>query len=262
MSEIVILERVLWGASVVLNVALVFLIFYRGNHRVYPFFCIYAVSAVLQNIAFFASYRIWGFYSPVSVRVAWGTQAFVTMARALAVAEVCYRALASYRGIWGLASRLLLGAVALVSLYSWAASSGGWRFAILNLDRGLELAMASVISLLVVFARSYELSMESATRTLAIGLLLYSSFRVLNDTMWGRWLNHYTALWGLLGTFTFLVSLLLWVWALRVTVQRTIAEPQLLPESHYRYLSPVINARLRALNDQLDRFWQPEGGRS
>lgn len=259
MSEIASLERALWGIGVFLNVGLVFLAFYRNNHRAYPLFCIYAVSNLLQGIALQATYRIWGFYSQESVRIAWSTQALVTIARALAVAEICYRALASYRGIWQFASRLLLGAAVLVALYSSAVSRGNWRFVVLNLDRGLELTMASVIGLLFVFTRSYEVSMEPATRTLAIGLFLYSSFRVLNDTMWGRWLNHYTGLWGLLETLTFMASLLLWTWALRLTQQPTTAEQELLPESHYHSLSPAINVRLKALNEQLGHFWRTEG---
>jgi hypothetical protein len=53
----------------------------------------------------------------------------------------------------------------------------------MNLDRGLELAMATVIVLLFVFARYYEVGVEPAVRTMAIGFLLYSCFRVLNDTI-------------------------------------------------------------------------------
>lgn len=259
MSEIVNLERGLWGISFFLNVMLVFLVLYRRNQKVYPFFCIYAISVVFQNIALYESYRIWGFYSQASVRVAWSTQALVTMVRALAVTEVCYRVLASYRGIWQFALRLLVAAAALVSLYSWAASRGSWQFAVLNLDRALELLMASVIALLFFFVRSYEVPMAPAAREVAIGLFLYSTFRVLNDTMWGRWLDHYTVFWGLLGTLTFLASLLLWMWALRLSLQPTTAAPELLPESYYRSLSPAINARLKSLNERLSNFWDAEG---
>jgi len=255
MSEISSLERTLWAISFFLNVALVFLIFYRRNHKVYPFFCSYAIAAVLQNVAFYESYRIWGFFSLASARVAWSTQALVSIARALAVTEVCYRVLAGYRGIWQLAMRLLLGGAALVFLYAWAVSRGSWQFAVLNMDRALELAMASVLGLLVVFARSYEVSLETAPRTLTIGLFFYSGFRVLNDTMWGRWLNHYTALWGLLGTLTFLASLLLWSWALGHKMVLTAPDPALLSEEHYRLLSPAINARLKNLNERLCHFW-------
>src|SRR5215469_5522665 len=148
MSAITGFERFFWGISFFLNIALVFLIFYRRNHRVYPFFSFYAIAAVLQNIAFYESYRIWGFYSQASVRIAWSTQALVTVARALAVTEVCYRVLAGYRGIWRLGMRMLLAAAALVFLYAWAVSRGSWQFAVLNMDRALELAMASVIGLL------------------------------------------------------------------------------------------------------------------
>lgn len=259
MSEIASLERTLWGISFFLSGALVFLIFHRRNHKVYPFFTTYVVLTFLQNIVLYESYRVWGFYSQASVWVAWGSQTLVTTARALAVAEVCYRVLAGYWGVWRMALRLLLAGAALVFLYSWAASSGSWQFAILNLDRALELMMASVIVILVVFARCYEMTLESPARELGIGLFLYSSFRVLNDSMWGRWLDHYTALWGLLGTLTFLASLLVWTWALSVTLQPKTAEPELLSGDLYRSLSPAINARLKSLNEQLGHFWSAGG---
>lgn len=257
MPEIASLERSLWGISFFLNGALVFLIFHRRNHKVYPFFTTYVLLTFVQNIVLYESYRVWGFYSQASVRVAWGSQTLVTAARALAVAEVCYRVLAGYRGVWRLALRLLVGAAALVFFYSWAVSRG-WQ-AVLNLDRALELMMASVIVLLVVFARSYEMTLESPARELGIGLFLYSSFRVLNDSMWGRWLDHYTALWGLLGTLTFLASLIVWMWALRATLQANTAQPELLSGDLYRSLSPAINTRLRSLNEQLGHFWSADG---
>jgi hypothetical protein len=262
MAEIHTFERVLWGFTVFLKAALVILLLYRKNHRSFPFFFVYTLMNFVQSVALFESYRIWGFNSVASVRIAWGSQALVTMARSVAVAEICNRILAKYRGVWRLAWRLLLGAAALVSLYSWAVSQGSWQFAILNLDRSLELAIASVIVLLFLFARYYEVEVEHAVRTLAIGFFLYSSFRVLNDTIWRRWLNHYTALWSLLGTVTFLASLLLWAWALRRTQPQVTAGPELLSESFYHTIAPEINFRLKALNEQLIRFGHVEGKRT
>lgn len=259
MSEIDTLEWVLWGFTFLLNVGLVLLILYCKNYRVYPFFFIYAVSAALQNIAFFASYRVWGFNSTASILVAWGTQGLVTTARALAIAEICHKILARYEGIWKLARLLLLGTAIVVALFAWAFSQGNLRSAILSFDRGLELAIASAIVILFLFARYYDLGLEPTVRTLAIGLFLYSGFRVLDNTILERWLTHSTMLWNLLATVAFLASLLLWTWALRHRQPEMTFAPELLPEDLYRSLSPEINARLRALNEQLSHFWYPEG---
>ncbi len=262
MAEIHTFERVLWGFTVFLKAALVILLLYRKNYRAFPLFFVYALLNSLQSAALFESYRMWGFRSGTSMQMAWGTQGLVTLARAVAVAEICHQILAKFSGIWGLAWRLLLAAAAFISLYAWAVSRGSWPFAILNLDRGLELAMATVIVLLFVFARYYEVGAEPAARTVAIGFLLYSCFRVLNDTILEGWLHRYATLWNLLGTLSFLASMLLWTWAFRRTQPATTFETELVPEDLYRTLAPEINARLRELNEQLRHFGHVEGKRT
>ncbi len=262
MAEIRIFERMLWGLAVFLNAGLVFLLLYRKNHRVFPFFFVYALLNFLQSVIVFQVYRIWGFSSTTSIRIAWSTHGLVDIARAVAVAEICHRILAKFLGIWGLARRLLLAAAAFISFYAWAVSRGSWPFALLNLDRGLELAMATVIVLLFVFVRYYEVGVEPAVRTVAIGFFLYSCFRVLNDTILEGWLHRYTTLWNLLGTLSFLASMLLWSWAFRRTQPATTFEPKRVPADLYRTLAPEINARLRELNEQLRHFGHAEGKRT
>jgi len=257
MPEALTFERVLLGTTFLLNGGLVVLLGYRKNYRVFPFFSSYVVLNLLQGIALFEVYRIWTFGSTASILVAWGLQFLVILARAFAVAEICHRVLARYQGVWKLASLLLLVAAAFVSLFAWAFSQGKWRSAILSLDRGVELAIASAIVVLFFFARYYAVDLDPAVSTLAAGFFLYSAFRVLDNTLVEQWLIHSTRLWNLLGTVTFLATLLLWTWALR-QAQRP-ATLELLPQDHYRSLSPAINARLKALNEQLGRFWHAEG---
>jgi hypothetical protein len=259
MAEVLTFDRILWGVTFFVNTGLVVLLGYRKNWRIFPFFFLYALLNFFQGIVLLETYRIWGFRSAASMRVAWTAQGLVTLARAAAVAEICHRILARFRGIWGLAWRILAAAAALMSLYSWAVSRGSWQFAILNLDRGLELVMASVIVLLFVFARYYEVVVEPAARTLAIGFFLYSCFRVLNDTVLEGWLHRYTTLWNLLGALAFLASMLLWSWVFSRTLPGTAFEPELLPENLYRRVVPEINTRLDALNKQLGHFWRTEG---
>jgi hypothetical protein len=262
MDEIVTFERMLWGFVVFLNGGLLALLLLRKNHRVFPVFFVYVFLNFLQCFILFGSYRIWGFQSPVSSRLAWGTQIFVSTARAVAVAQICHRVLAKYRGIWALARRMLVATAAVVLLYSWAVARGSWQFAVLNADRGMELAIASVIVALFLFARYYGVAVEPAVRALAIGFFLYSCFYVLNITILERWLYDYVALWNLLGTLSFLASLLLWSWGLRERQSVTTFEPEMLSQGIYRTLAPEINDRLRALNDHLGQFWWAERKRS
>jgi hypothetical protein len=262
MDGTVTFERLLLGLSVLLNGGLLVSLLYRKNHREVPLFFVYVFFNFLQCFVLFGSYRIWGFGSPLSNRIAWGTQGLVITSRTLAVAEICHRVLGKYRGIWALAWRMLVGTAAVVLFYSWAVARGSWQFAVLNSDRGLELAIASVIVMLFLFTHHYEVAVETAVRTLAIGFFLYSCFLVLNDTVLEGWMYDYSTLWNLLGTLAFLASLLLWNWALSGKLPDTTSEPVMLSNGVYRTLAPEINDRLRALNEHLGQFWNVERKRS
>lgn len=262
MAEFITFDRLLWAAGIFLNAGLVVLLVYRKNYRVFPFVFGYALLNVVQAFVLIEFYRIWGFRSSTAKELAWGTQGLVTLARAVAVAEICHRILAKYSGIWQLAWRLLLTAGSVISLYALAVARGNWAFGILNMDRGLELAIATVIVLLFLFVRYYDVEVEAAVRTLAIGFFLFSCFRVLDDTIFENWLHRYTELWNRLGLLAFLASLFLWSWALRRTQSRITYQPEMLPEGVYQTLAPQINYRLKALNEELGQFWYARRNRT
>jgi len=255
MDEIDVFQRVLWGIAISLDGVLLVLLLKRKNHRVFPAFFVYILVDFLQGFVVLASYLVWGFDSEIAGRVGWGTQAFVIAARALAVAQICGQVLAKYRGVWALAKRLLLATAAIVLLVSWAVARGSWQFAVLNADRGMELAVASSILILFVFIRYYGVTVEPAVSVLAIGFFLYSCFHVLNDTILERWLYNYSKMWNLVGLLAFMASQSLWIWVLRERQSATTREPKLLPEGIYNAVTPEINDRLRALNDYLGQFW-------
>lgn len=252
-------EKALWGLTFLLNTGILTLLVYRKNLRVFRFLFLYLLLNFFQGIVLVLAYQAWGFISQEAIQIGWSTQGLVSLARAVAVAEIFYLVLARFRGIWRLAWRLLAATVALVALYTWALSRGSWQFAILNLDRGLELAMATVIVLLFVFVRYYEVSMDSPIRALAIGFFLYSAFRVLDDSILERWWRTYGPLWNVVGTLIFLASLLLWGWALREKQLQETPATELLPQDEYHSLSPAINARLKNLNERLGHFWSAQG---
>lgn len=258
MAEIANFERVLWGVSFVFKWGLLALIVFRKHYRTFPFFFIYVLLTAMQSPLLFASYRMWGFQSATSGNMAWGSQALVIAARGLAVAEICRRVMGMYRGIWALASRLLLATAGLVLVYSWAVARPHWQAAVLNCDRGLELAIAAVLMMVFLFARHYEIEVESTVRYLALGLFLYSCLSVVNNTVLEKLSWSYAPAWNLFRTVAFVASLLLWVWALRERQTETASEPTMLPEEAYRALTPELNLRLKALNEQLGRFWYVE----
>jgi hypothetical protein len=260
MAELATFEKALWALTVFLKVALLAVLLYRKNYRAHPFFLAYVLTTVLQSIVVFGTYRVWGWDTPVSARIAWATQGVVILTRGLAVAEICQRILVKYRGIWALAWRILLATGAVVLLSAGAMARGSWQFAILNADRGLELAIAVVIVMLFLFAHYYHVPVEPPVRMLATGFFLYSCFFVVNDTVLESRLIPYMALWNFLGTLAFLASLLLWIWAALEKQPEMALEPEMLSESVYGALAPEINIRLRALNENL-RNLQSTGGK-
>jgi hypothetical protein len=255
MAEFITFDRLLWGGGILLNAGLVVLLLYRKNYRVFPFIFSYALLNLIQGFAIIEIYRIWGFGSVTAKNLAWWTQGLVTFARAMAVAEICYRILAKYSGIWQLAWRLLVAAATAIVLYALLVARANWASGILNMDRGLELAMATVIVLLFLFAQYYEVDVEAAVLTLAMGFFLFSCFRVLDDTIFEHWFLGYRELWNRLGLLAFLASLMLWNWALRRTLPMTGEEPAMLSPSLYQRMTPEINSRLKTLNENLRKFW-------
>jgi len=258
---IALFQQVLWAVNTVVAVGLLVLLVVRKNYRAYPAFSFYILFNLALGVTMYVIYRRWGFASRVSWFLAWGLQAVAIAARAIAVVEVCRHVLSRYTGIWAFAKRVLLGCAVLVSLYSGLAARHRWELAIPSADRGLELSIATVIVILFIFARYYEVQPESTDRSLAIGFFLFSCFSALNDTILERYLQDYARLWNTLATLAFLTSLVLWSWALRRTRTATATEQSLLPIDVYQSFAPQINLRLRALNDQLGKIWKPEANR-
>ena len=248
----------MWAVNTAAGVALLLLLVVRKNYRVYPAFTFYIFVNVAVAASLFIVYRLWGFSSTVSWRIGWATQAVTVCARAWAVIEICRRFLSRYQGIWALARRVLLACAGLVLLYSGVAVRHQWKLALPTVDRALELAIAAVIVVLFLFARYYGLRPERTDRSLALGLCLYSCFRVLNDTISDRYLYDYAKVWNLLGMLAFFASLVLWTWALRKSHRETAAEEKLLPLGVYQSFAPQINLRLQLLNDQVNKIFSSE----
>src|SRR5260370_40071330 len=106
MNEIVTFERALLWLTIFLNGGLLVSLLYRRNHRAVPFFFAYVFFNLLQGFVLFGSYRFWGFTSPLSNRIACGTQGLVIISRALALAKKAPPWRGEKLGHWVLACRL------------------------------------------------------------------------------------------------------------------------------------------------------------
>ena len=262
MAAIPLFQQALWALNSVGEIVLLTLLVVRKNYRVYPAFFFYLILNLAMGFLAFLVYDRWGFNSVIAWRIFWAILAVLICARALAVTEICRHLLARYRGVWALAWRILLLCAALVLCYSILAARHDWRLALPNAGRGLELSIATVIVVLLLFARHYDVELQSPDRSLAVGFCLYSCFSVLNNTVLERLLDDYAVLWNLLGMLAFLASLSIWTWALRHSQSEAQAKEILLPSGIYQAIAPEINLRLRLFNEQLSRFWKVEAGPS
>jgi hypothetical protein len=252
------IDNYLWAASVVAELALLSSLIVRRDYREYPAFFTYILGAVLQAVILFATYRHWSYSSLISWRIAWITQISLVVLRALVVTEICHHLLGRYRGVWALAWRILLTSAGIVLLYAIGASGHNTLLILTNLQRALELAIASTIVILFVFARYYEIVPDNAIRTLGLGFLLLSCFAVLNDTFLERFVDRYVPLWTLLDLLAFCGCVVIWGWALRQPRAEKVHEGPLLSPDVYAAFVPEVNLRLRSLNERLSSFWKVE----
>jgi hypothetical protein len=257
LREISQFQQILWILISGVATLLLVLLTVRKNYRIFPAFSLYILLNLSLGIAVFFVYRRWGFSSQTAMLFAWGMQGLVLCARALAVAEVCRHVLSRYRGVWGLAWRVLVVCAALVVLYSTIGGRHDFGFVLPKAERSLELAMATVIVALFLFVRYYGVEAGFADRSVAVGFCLYSCFVVLNNTILERFLDNYAALWTFLEMVAFLASLLLWSWAVWEKLPEKATEPEMLADGVYGEMAPEINLRLRVLNENLEQFWNP-----
>src|SRR5262249_45743172 len=124
---------------------------------------------------------------------------------------------------------------------------------------GLELVMASVLVGLFVFTRYYNLPFDDFNRSIALGFCLYSLSFVLNNTVIEYLGDSYSTAWNVVHSFAFLATLVIWVVAARKPVAPMEGKSELLPESVYGEIIPVVNDRLTILNDRLATFWKVRG---
>lgn len=162
------------------------------------------------------TYSLFDFKSSATRNIIWGSQAVVITMRFLAVCEMAHRILARYAGIWAFAQRVLLIVAAGVLLYTAVFSDKHLSMMILTVNRGAELAIASFIVGLLLFARYYRLEISPLDRALSIGFPLYSCFYVINDSRLEKWMQPYIGFCGFMDVITFLACLFIWIHAVRV----------------------------------------------
>jgi hypothetical protein len=262
MSALLTLRNVFWAATSLGEIVLVFYLIHRKLVRSHTWLLLYLCCTVLQSGLGVIIYSLFDFRGAATRNIIWSSQAVVITMRFCAVYEMARRILARYVGIWAFAQRVLLIVAAGVLLYTAVFSDKHLSMMILTVDRGAEMAIASFIVGLLLFARYYMLEINPLDRALSIGFCLYSCFYVINDSLLERWMEPYVGFWGFMDVITFLACLLIWIHAVRAYAPtREFATPKTVPSGLYGALSPEVNVRLRLLNDQLAQLLRSESPR-
>jgi len=246
--------KVLWGCALALQLVVFAIMIGKKQYKQFPTIFSYILISMLQSPVLYLVYSVYGYGSWTAYWSAWISQSVVVIFRWAAVCELCYAILGEFRGIWGLAWRMLtvFGALALLT----ALILGGHDFERLinTFDLGLQFSIATVMVVLFLFARYYQVEVEKSLRSIGIAFCLYSCFRALNDTVLQTLWRNYAGTWTVIDEITYVATLGLIGSAVYVLRPQTDRKIVLLPQTAYLQFAPQVNERLRALNDRLGQL--------
>jgi hypothetical protein len=252
------LELAPWGLATLLTLLLFFRGIALGQIWELPFFFLYLFINLLQTATGIVLYHVYGFKNDFTFPVIWTTQGIVVVARALAAAEICYGVLGQYKGIWGLAWRVLTICGLLVAGLALYFGKNGYAHGVMTLEVGLEAGIATGIVGLFVFARYYEVPVAPVIGQLGLGLGILSCFKIVNDLILETTRQATGWRWNLASSSAFVIILLVWAWALREPIAVRVRKPIMTSAMAYAQLMPQMNQRLAELNEQLTQLWNVE----
>lgn len=255
--------RWVWALSAAVQAVLCVVLFLKGNFRRIPIFTCYAVANLFQAIVLYVVYYRMGFRTLNAVIFAWSTQACIQILRAAATTEVLRVVLKPYRGIWGLAWRLLAAAFFVIFAIALIDSGRNLTWVVVLADRGFHLAFGIALVACLLLAHYYSIPVHPVYKSLLGGFCFYSCTVVLANTLGGALFVHGNAnfqrTWQLVTMLAFVAVVSVWANALRRPLPESKQDlgPKGTAPSYWE-MSTQINERLRLLNDQLGRLWKLE----
>lgn len=244
----------LWALAFSIEVLLVGAILSRRWYRTLPFFFSYILCLLLlQGLSLYAVYRIFGYQSKTAFYFYWCSQAFLLAARGAAVAELAFRASRPYRG-FQLLLKWTLGLAALALLFRSAlaaARASSLIRLVLTLEADLEFVAATLLVLLLVLAARYRVALNRSERSVAAGLLFYSSFQVINNGLPSLLPRIRFEAWVLPRLVSFEIALVIWLLALCRPISPDSLAPDLLDENRARAVMEEGTRVTRELADDV-----------
>src|SRR5689334_18993702 len=115
MGNLAISIKIAWLAAIALQLIVLATMTAKKQFRDFPALYGYILINLCQAALVYVIYSQFGYQSWTAYRTVWISQAVVVLARWIFVCQLCYIILGQFRGIWGVAWRVLLafGAAAL-----------------------------------------------------------------------------------------------------------------------------------------------------
>jgi hypothetical protein len=255
--------EIVWAATFVVQLALCGILIIFRHFRKLPFFTAYVCLNTSQSLLVYHIYQHYDSYSHAAMLAGWWSEAVTLLARLFATVEILHLVLISYRGIWGLAWRLLSTTSVVVLVCVVLASRGRPDLALMRADRGYHLIFAAALTSCLALIRHYFIRVENAYKVLLVGFCFYSCVKILLNTILYDYLlqqqqhSQYASVWQIVVVSPYLIIVLFWGTALLRPLP-TIQKQQARPTSMYGRISPEINLQLQAINTQLMNFFKIE----
>jgi hypothetical protein len=252
-----LVENILWAFGTALKVLLCILVFYRHLYRRLPFFSIYVALLIAEVGVVWSAYRVWAYGSRFAWYVYWYSVGALLLARGSVVAELCAASLRNYPAIWSLVRNLLLFvavvvlACAVIAAYQNKTPVSAF---VLTAERGLEISILIILVAMLGFGVSYDVALCPLERNIVLGLGVYSTFQVLNDSFVDQWMTPHFHWWNSARVIAFDAALLLWLVPLRKPLPAPAHPHVLLNEEVARHLLRQLLARMREVIEELKRL--------
>jgi hypothetical protein len=257
------LVKSLWAASFVAEAVILALLIFRGHFRPLPFFTSYVALNLCQAVLLYLIYNRYGTQSDLAHALAWQSEAITLIVKVFATVEVLRLALGAYRGIWGLAWRLVTFTcvAALIGVVITARGQGDW--ATMEADRGYHLIFATAVLACLALIHYYRISVAPTYQILLAGFCFYSCMKILANTALQEFLyqrfSNFEQIWQTFSLSVYVVVLTVWAVALLRPLPAGAQQGATLPRLSYAPALPEIHFQLRAINKQLMNFWKIEG---
>jgi hypothetical protein len=251
------LDNLLWAFGAALKLLLCFLVFYRHLYTRLLFFCIYVVLLVAELAVVWSVYRVWGYSSSVAWYTAWCGVGILLLARALAVAELCWTSVRNYPAIWSLVRKMLVLVAVIVLLYAGSAAYENKTPLVaffVTAERGSEISILAILVALLGFGLRYNVALGPIERSIVLGLGFYSAFQVVNDSFMDPWMTRHFHWWSSLRVVSFDIALMMWLVPLRKGLPPPNKAPALLSEDAAENLLRQVLERMREVTAELKRI--------